>query len=57
MVEAKAVTGDLQTDSAKTKLEVDNLSIHYGQHCALSDVSLDIRENEIFGIKIGRAHV
>lgn len=55
MVEAKAMKSDLQTDAARPKLEVDNLSIHYGQHCALSDVSLDIRENEIFGI-IGPAN-
>lgn len=37
------------------KLGVDNLSIHYGSHRALEGVSLDIRENEIFGI-IGPAN-
>ena len=41
--------------AARVKLDVDNLSIHYGHQPALSDVSLDIRENEIFGI-IGPAN-
>lgn len=41
--------------AARVKLDVDNLSIHYGHQAALSDVSLDIRENEIFGI-IGPAN-
>ena len=43
------------TDSISTKLEVDDLSIHYGDHQALTGVSLDIREHEIFGI-IGPAN-
>jgi phosphate transport system ATP-binding protein len=33
-----------------SKLEVRDLSIHYGKLTALQDVSLDVRENEIFGI-------
>jgi phosphate transport system ATP-binding protein len=37
------------------KIEVTNLSIRYGDHLALKNVSLDIRENEIFGI-IGPAN-
>lgn len=41
--------------SPALKLEVNDLSIHYGQHEALNGVSLDIRENEIFGI-IGPAN-
>jgi len=32
------------------KLEVHGLSIRYGGHAALEDVTLDIREHEIFGI-------
>jgi phosphate transport system ATP-binding protein len=40
---------------AAVKLEVRDLSIHYGNESALSDVSLDIREHEIFGI-IGPAN-
>lgn len=39
----------------KTKVEVRDLTIRYGQHVALQGVSLDIRENEIFGI-IGPAN-
>ena len=37
------------------KLDVRNLTIRYGHHVALQDVSLDVRENEIFGI-IGPAN-
>ncbi|MDP6369892.1 MAG: ATP-binding cassette domain-containing protein, partial [Planctomycetota bacterium] len=37
------------------KLTVENLSILYGDQVALNDISLDIRENEIFGI-IGPAN-
>ncbi len=37
------------------KIGVRGLSIHFGTHCALSEVNLDIRENEIFGI-IGPAN-
>ncbi len=38
-----------------TKVEVRDLTIRYGQKVALEGVSLDIRENEIFGI-IGPAN-
>jgi phosphate transport system ATP-binding protein len=37
------------------KMEVRNLAIHYGSDLALGNVSLDIREHEIFGI-IGPAN-
>lgn len=47
MVEASA--------SAAAKLEARNLSVRYGATEALSDVNLEIRENEIFGI-IGPAN-
>ena len=43
------------SSEAPVKLGVKNLSISYGAHSALRDVSLDIRENEIFGI-IGPAN-
>jgi len=39
----------------RVKLGVENLSIRYGSATALENVSLDIRENEIFGI-IGPAN-
>ena len=48
-------TQSTESPSPALKLEVNDLSIHYGQHEALSGVSLDIRENEIFGI-IGPAN-
>lgn len=32
------------------KVEVKNLSVHYGAYCALQDVSLSVVEHEIFGI-------
>ena len=38
-----------------TKVEVKDLTIRYGPKVALEGVSLDIRENEIFGI-IGPAN-
>ncbi|MDJ0656379.1 MAG: phosphate ABC transporter ATP-binding protein [Xanthomonadales bacterium] len=41
--------------SADPKLEIRDLSIRYGDHVALEGVSLDVRENEIFGI-IGPAN-
>jgi len=44
-----------QPGDARPKVEVRNLTIRYGQKIALEDVSLDIRENEIFGI-IGPAN-
>lgn len=40
---------------AETKLEVRDLAVRYGDHVALSGVSLDVREHEIFGI-IGPAN-
>ena len=43
------------TSDARPKVEVRDLTIRYGQKVALRDVSLDIRENEIFGI-IGPAN-
>jgi phosphate transport system ATP-binding protein len=43
------------TEQAPVKLEVRNLTISYGKQPALSGVSLDIREHEIFGI-IGPAN-
>ncbi|MCP4048045.1 MAG: phosphate ABC transporter ATP-binding protein [Gammaproteobacteria bacterium] len=52
---ANTLQQSADVDSPRLKLEVNDLSIHYGQHEALSSVSLDIRENEIFGI-IGPAN-
>ncbi|MGB5473378.1 MAG: phosphate ABC transporter ATP-binding protein [Gammaproteobacteria bacterium] len=40
---------------ASPTLEVSNLSIRYGNHVALRDISLEIQKNEIFGI-IGPAN-
>jgi phosphate transport system ATP-binding protein len=37
------------------KIGVSGLNIHYGNHCALSGVDLEVRQNEIFGI-IGPAN-
>ncbi len=37
------------------KLEVQNLTLSYGDKAVLRDVSLQVRENEIFGI-IGPAN-
>jgi len=48
-------TAEAAVAQAPVKLEVRDLSISYGQESALSDVSLDIREHEIFGI-IGPAN-
>lgn len=39
----------------RVKLEVQNLTLKYGDHVALRDVSFRVRENEIFGI-IGPAN-
>ena len=58
MVNENVVSEDSQhtgATSVPVKLDVKNLSIHYGDQAALSDVSLDIRQNEIFGI-IGPAN-
>lgn len=50
------VNSDLPTAHApRAILEAHDLSIHYGDHCALSGVSLEVREHEIFGI-IGPAN-
>ena len=44
------------TDVAtRPKLEVQNLTLKYGDHVALRDVSFQVRENEIFGV-IGPAN-
>jgi phosphate transport system ATP-binding protein len=43
------------TGNVGKKLEIRNLSIFYGDRPALRDVSLDVHENEIFGI-IGPAN-
>jgi len=45
----------IQPSATAPKVEVRDLTIRYGQKIALQDVSLDIRENEIFGI-IGPAN-
>ena len=61
MVDGTVVNGEeslkssADTSSAPVKLGVENLSIHYGTEPALEKVSLDIRENEIFGV-IGPAN-
>jgi phosphate transport system ATP-binding protein len=41
--------------AARPKLDVRNLTVHYGARTALENVSLDIKTNEIFGI-IGPAN-
>ena len=38
------------TGTARNVIEVENLSIHYGETAALEGVNLAVRENEIFGI-------
>jgi phosphate transport system ATP-binding protein len=55
MVTARQSTATAQTEQAPVKLEVRDLTISYGKQPALSNVSLDIREHEIFGI-IGPAN-
>jgi phosphate transport system ATP-binding protein len=50
-----AASPEAQTAQAPVKLEVRDLSIAYGNTPALSNVSLTIREHEIFGI-IGPAN-
>jgi phosphate transport system ATP-binding protein len=39
----------------KTKIKVSDLTISYGEHCALRKASLEVKEHEIFGI-IGPAN-
>jgi phosphate transport system ATP-binding protein len=46
---------DSEQAEAPIKIDVRDVSIHYGSFTALSDVSMQIRENEIFGI-IGPAN-
>ncbi len=41
--------------TVRTKLEVEDLEIRYGDHVALKGATFDVRENEIFGI-IGPAN-
>jgi phosphate transport system ATP-binding protein len=48
-------TPGTQPTSVNTKLQVKDLTIRYGNEPALSNVTLDIREHEIFGI-IGPAN-
>jgi len=56
MPAAQPVEAMKEQDASPVKIEVKDLSIHYGSDfTALSDVSLKIRENEIFGI-IGPAN-
>ena len=43
------------TEQPRVKLSVEDLTIRYGNEVALRDVSLDVREHEIFGI-IGPAN-
>lgn len=49
------VAVDTTALASRVKVEVRDLTIRYGQKTALEDVSLEIRENEIFGI-IGPAN-
>jgi phosphate transport system ATP-binding protein len=51
----QSLKNSANTSSAPVKLGVENLSIHYDSVPALKNVSLDIRENEIFGV-IGPAN-
>lgn len=50
-----APKGQAQAPLYEHTLEVRDLSISYGNHAALQDVSLEVRKNEIFGI-IGPAN-
>ncbi|HRL76728.1 MAG TPA: ATP-binding cassette domain-containing protein [Candidatus Accumulibacter phosphatis] len=54
---AAAVAGDAvaPADPSRSKLEISNLSIRYGNTVALREVNLTVREHEIFGI-IGPAN-
>ena len=52
---AVAAQEDAAAAAPRTKLAVKNLTISYGKALALKDVSLEIREHEIFGI-IGPAN-
>ena len=52
---AAPASGASSSDNAQNKLEVRDLTIRYGDAPALSNVTLDVRQNEIFGI-IGPAN-
>jgi phosphate transport system ATP-binding protein len=54
-MQTAAAAPEALAEQAPVKLEVRDLSIHYGKDHALSNVSLQIREHEIFGI-IGPAN-
>ena len=54
-IQGAAIPPAAQTEQAPVKLEVRDLTIRYGNQPALSNVSLEIREHEIFGI-IGPAN-
>jgi ABC-type transporter Mla maintaining outer membrane lipid asymmetry ATPase subunit MlaF len=47
--------GSAPADTVQRTLEVNDLSIHYGGHVALSGVTLEVRQHEIFGV-IGPAY-
>jgi phosphate transport system ATP-binding protein len=47
--------GSAPADTVQRTLEVNDLSIHYGGHVALSGVTLEVRQHEIFGV-IGPAN-
>lgn len=55
MVDTHASQETMHPGKNTIKLQVDDLSIHYGNLTALEGVTLDIREHEIFGI-IGPAN-
>lgn len=57
MVSTPAVADAMETtvETVPPKLAVHDLTIRYGGHVALANVSLDVREHEIFGI-IGPAN-
>jgi ABC-type arginine transport system ATPase subunit len=48
-------TGPPAVEQAPVKLGITDLSIRYGAHTALQDVTLEVHEHEIFGI-IGPAN-
>jgi phosphate transport system ATP-binding protein len=52
---AQPAAADARVNATQVKLSVNNLTIKYGDFVALRDVSLDIREHEVFGI-IGPAN-
>jgi phosphate transport system ATP-binding protein len=47
--------GSAPADTVQRTLEVNDLCIHYGGHVALSGVTLEVRQHEIFGV-IGPAN-